>query len=111
MRSYARSDDLIAKDRGCFCGAPRTLLEELAKSNSGDVVLPTQTKQGQHNAAVRLRGVTEPDAAQKVLHHRLGINLPRRLRRVDEVARMEWNNRPTTEPKSLFHRPTKPPTA
>ena len=68
--------------------APRTLLEELAKIKSGDVVLPTQTKQGQYNGTVRLRCVTEPDEAQKVLLHRLGITLPRRLRRTDEVVPM-----------------------
>jgi len=68
--------------------APRTLLEELAKIKSGDVVLPTQSKQGNHNGTVRLRCVTEPDQAQKVLLHRLGITLPRRLRRIDEVVQM-----------------------
>jgi transposase len=68
--------------------APRTLLEELAKIKSGDVVLPTQTKHGQHNGTVRLRCVTEPDAAQKVLLHRLGITLPRRLRSIDTVVKM-----------------------
>jgi len=34
----------------------------------------------------RLRCVTEPDAAQKVLLGRLGLALPRRLRRVEEPA-------------------------
>ena len=68
--------------------APRTLLEELAKIKSGDVVLPTQTRQGHHNGTVRLRCVTEPDEAQKVLLHRLGVTLPRRLRRIDEVVQM-----------------------
>jgi transposase len=68
--------------------APRTVLEELAKIKSGDVVLPTQTRQGHHNGTVRLRCVTEPDEAQKVLLHRLGITLPRRLRRIDEVVPM-----------------------
>jgi transposase len=68
--------------------APRTVLEELAKIKSGDVVLPTQSKQGQHNGTVRLRCVTEPDPAQKALLHRLGITLPRRLRRIDEVVPM-----------------------
>lgn len=68
--------------------APRTLLEELAKIKSGDVVLPTQTKQGCYNGKVRLRCVTEPDHAQKVLLHRIGITLPRRLRRIDEVVQM-----------------------
>jgi len=68
--------------------APRTLLEELAKIKSGDVVLPTQTRQGHHNGTVRLRCVTEPDQAQEVLLHRLGVTLPRRLRRIDEVVQM-----------------------
>lgn len=68
--------------------APRTLVEELAKIKSGDVVLPTVTKQGAYNGTVRLRCVTEPDKAQKVLLHRLGVNLPRRLRRIDEFVKM-----------------------
>ncbi len=68
--------------------APRTVLDELAKIKSGDVVLPTQTKQGHHNGTVRLRCVTEPDQAQKVLLHRLGVTLPRRLRRIDETVPM-----------------------
>jgi transposase len=68
--------------------APRTVLEELARIKSGDVVLPTQSKRGQDTGTVRLRCVTEPDEAQKVLLHRLGIALPRRLRRIDEVAQM-----------------------
>ena len=68
--------------------APRTLLEELSKINSDDVVLPTRTKDGLYNGTVRLRCVTEPDEAQQVLLHRLGIPLPRRLRRIDELAQM-----------------------
>ena len=68
--------------------APRTLLEELAKIRSGDIVLPTQTRQGHHNGTVRLRCVTEPDEGQKVLLHRLGVALPRRLRRIDEAVPM-----------------------
>ena len=67
--------------------APRTLMEELAKIKSGDVVLPTATREGRYNGTVRLRCVTEPDEAQKVLLHRLGIPLPRRLRRIDEFAK------------------------
>ena len=68
--------------------APRTVLEELAKIKSGDVVLPTQTRRGHHNGTVRLRCVTEPDEAQKVLLRRLGVTLPRRLRRINEAAPM-----------------------
>jgi transposase len=54
--------------------APRTLLEEFAK--------------GRTAKTVRLRCVTVPDRAQKVLLNRLGLNLPQRLRRIDEVAQM-----------------------
>jgi hypothetical protein len=43
--------------------APRTVLEELAKIKSGDVVLPTLNSQGSRNGEVRLRCVTEPDQA------------------------------------------------
>ncbi len=68
--------------------APRTVLMELAKIKSGDVVLPTLNPQGNHNGTVRLRCVTEPDQAQKVLLHRLGVTLPRRLRRIDEMIPM-----------------------
>jgi transposase len=68
--------------------APRTVLEELAKIKSGDIVLPTRTRQGHDAGTVRLRCVTEPDEAQKVLFHRLGLTLPRRLRRIDEAVPM-----------------------
>jgi transposase len=68
--------------------APRTLLDELSKIKSGDVVLPTRSKDGRNQGTVRLRCVTEPDEAQKVLLHRLGMPLPRRLRRIDEIAPM-----------------------
>jgi hypothetical protein len=60
--------------------APRPLLEEFAKIKSGDVVLPLQEPAGMTRRELRLRCVMEPDEAQKVLLHRLGIELPRRLR-------------------------------
>jgi len=80
------------------CGlgeAPRTLLLELAKIKSGDVVLPVRrpaSPKGDQAPApqrvVRLRCVTVPDEAQKVLLHRLGLTLPQRLRRIDEFIQM-----------------------
>jgi len=60
--------------------APRTLLDELAKIKSGDVVLPTRSADRRPGRPIRLRCVTTPDAAQKVLLNRLGIALPTRLR-------------------------------
>ena len=92
--------------------APRTLLLELAKIKSGDVVLPVRRpacpescertsaaepkpadkpSAGQAHSpdtVVRLRCVTAPDEAQKVLLHRLGLTLPQRLRRIDEFVQM-----------------------
>jgi transposase len=68
--------------------APRTVLEELAKIKSGDVVLPTQRPDGRPGQVVRLRCVTSPDAAQKVLLNRLGVTLPTRLRRLGEPTQM-----------------------
>jgi len=37
---------------------------------------------------IRLRCVTTPDEAQKLLLNRLGLTLPQRLRRIDEVIQM-----------------------
>jgi hypothetical protein len=68
--------------------APRPLLDELGKIKSGDVVLPTQSAAGSPAQTVRLRCVTTPDAAQKVLLQRLGLKLPTRLRRFDEPTQM-----------------------
>jgi transposase len=68
--------------------APRPLLDELGKIKSGDVVLPTQDRNGAAGRQVRLRCVTTPDAAQKVLLNRLGLTLPSRLRRLDEPIEM-----------------------
>jgi hypothetical protein len=68
--------------------APRTLVAEFAKIKSGDVVLPTVTRDGRPGRTVRVRCVTSPDAAQKVLLHRLGLTLPQRLRYLEEVPQM-----------------------
>jgi transposase len=74
--------------RGAGLGdAPRTVLEEFAKIKSGDVVLPAQGADGAART-IRLRCVTEPDQAQQVLLHRLGLQLPRRLKRFDDVLQM-----------------------
>ena len=72
--------------------APRTLLEEFAKIKSGDVVLQAQSHEDGRSRTIRLRCVPEPDAAQKVLLSRLGLTLPRRLRRIDEVAPVRTAN-------------------
>ena len=60
----------------------------MVKIKSGDVVLPTQGPDGRPGRVVRLRCVTTPDAAQKVLLNRLGVKLPTRLRQLPEQCEM-----------------------
>ncbi len=75
--------------RGAGLGdAPRTVVEEFAKIKSGDVVLPTVTRDGRVGKTVHVRCVTTPDRAQRVLLNRLGLMLPQRLRYLEEVAQM-----------------------
>lgn len=69
--------------------APRTLLEEFAKIKSADVVLPARSSSNrQVSKTIRLRCVTTPEQAQKVLLNRLGLTLPQRLRRIDQISQM-----------------------
>ena len=63
------------QQRAGLGNSPRTILEELARIQSHDVVLPTTTY-GQ----LRLRCVTQPDPAQSMLLDRLGLVLPKRMR-------------------------------
>lgn len=84
--AYAMWKTLAGWMRGAGLGdAPRTLLYELAKIKSGDIVLPAVTRDG-ISKKIRLRHVTAPDDPQAVLLHRLGLELPSRLRRFDELA-------------------------
>jgi transposase len=62
------------QQRAGLGNSPRTILEELARVQSNDVVLPTTT-----HGQIRLRCVTQPDAAQSALLDRLGIVLPKRM--------------------------------
>ena len=63
------------QQRAGLGNSPRTILDELARIQSHDVVLPTNA-----HAQIRLRCVTQPDAAQAALLDRLGIVLPKRMR-------------------------------
>lgn len=63
------------QSRAGLGNSPRTVLEELARIQSHDVVLPTAT-----HGQIRLRCVTQPDAAQAALLDRLGTVLPKRMR-------------------------------
>jgi transposase len=68
--------------------APRTVIDDLAKLKSGDVVLWARAPRGGPERRITLRCVTEPDEAQKVLLDRLGLTPPRRLRRLDNLDQM-----------------------
>jgi transposase len=63
------------QQRAGLGNSPRTILEELARIQSHDVVLPTAT-----HGQIRLRCVAHPDPAQAALLDRLGIVLPKRMR-------------------------------
>jgi transposase len=68
--------------------APRTVLESLSQIKSGDVTLRARRQTCGAERQITLRCVTEPDEAQSVLLHRLGLTLPRRLRRLDNIEQM-----------------------
>ena len=69
------------QQRAGLGNSPRTILEELARIQSHDVVLPTAT-----HGQIRLRCITQPDPAQAALLDRLGIVLPKRMRIADREA-------------------------
>jgi hypothetical protein len=61
--------------QGCGLGsAPRTLLDELRRLKSTDVILPTQG-----GREIQLRCISQPEEELTVLLYRLGIAPPRRL--------------------------------
>ena len=57
--------------------SPRTILDELARLQSADIVLPTTADPRRE---LRIRCVVRPDKAQAQLLDRLGLRLPERLR-------------------------------
>jgi transposase len=69
------------QQRAGLGNSPRTILEEIARIQSHDVVLPTTT-----HRQIRLRCVTQPDAAQAALLDRLGVVLPKRMRLAEPEA-------------------------
>jgi transposase len=69
------------QQRAGLGNSPRTILEELARIQSHDVVLPTAA-----HGQIRLRCVTQPDPAQAALLDRLGIVLPKRMRIAEHEA-------------------------
>jgi transposase len=68
-------------ERSCLGNGPRTVIEEFRRIKSTDVVLPTSAGRD-----VRIRCVTTPDEAQRILLGRLGVTLPTRL------GEPKWHN-------------------
>jgi transposase len=66
------------QQRAGLGSSPRTVLEELARIQSHDVILPTAT-----HGEIRLRCIAQPDPPQAALLDRLGLVLPKRMRADD----------------------------
>jgi transposase len=64
---------------------PRTILEEIGRIQSTDVVLPVANKSARE---LRIRCVVRPDKAQAMLLDRLGLRLPERLRLPPRINEM-----------------------
>ena len=64
------------QSRAGLGNSPRTILDELARIQSTDVVLPLANDPGRE---LRIRCVVRPDTAQALLLDRLGLRLPARL--------------------------------
>ena len=65
--------------------SPRTILEELGRIQSSDIVLPLADGSGRE---LRIRCVVRPDKAQALLLERLGLQLPERLRIPPRITKM-----------------------
>ena len=66
------------QQRAGLGNSPRTVLDELARIQSHDVILPTAM-----HGEIRLRCVAQPDPPQATLLERLGLVLPKRMRTDD----------------------------
>jgi transposase len=73
------------QQRAGLGNSPRTILEELGRIQSTDVVLPLADGSRRE---LRLRCVVRPDKAQAMLLDRLGLRLPERLRVPSHVDEM-----------------------
>jgi transposase len=73
------------QQRAGLGNSPRTILEELGRIRSTDVVLPLADGSRRE---LRLRCVVRPDKAQAMLLDRLGLRLPERLRLPSQIDEM-----------------------
>jgi hypothetical protein len=73
------------QSRAGLGNSPRTILEEIGRIHSADVVLPLGDHSGRE---ARIRCVIRPDRAQALLLDRLGLRLPERLKLQGPIATM-----------------------
>jgi transposase len=73
------------QQRAGLGSSPRTILEELARIQSTDVVIPLADGSRRE---LRIRCVVRPDKVQAMLLDRLGLRLPERLRVPSHVGEM-----------------------
>jgi transposase len=73
------------QQRAGLGNSPRTILDELGRIQSTDVVLPLADHTRRE---LRIRCVVRPDRAQAMLLDRLGLRLPERLRLPSHVDKM-----------------------
>jgi transposase len=73
------------QSRAGLGNSPRTILDELGRIQSADVVLPLAEDP---NRKLRIRCVVKPDKAQVLLLDRLGLRLPERLRPPPSISEM-----------------------
>jgi len=73
------------QSRAGLGNSPRTILDELARIQSTDIVIPVADSSGRE---VRIRCVVRPDKAQAILLDRLGLRLPERLKVPPAISRM-----------------------
>jgi len=73
------------QQRAGLGNSPRTILQELGRIQSADIVLPLADGSRRE---LRLRCVVRPDKAQAMLLDRLGLRLPERLRVPSHVDEM-----------------------
>jgi transposase len=71
------------QSRAGLGNSPRTILEELGRIQSTDVVLPLL-----NGREIKIRCVVRPDKAQSILLGRLGLDLPDRLRLPAGLSKM-----------------------
>ena len=73
------------QSRAGLGNSPRTILDELGRIQSADVVLPLAEDPSRK---LRIRCVVKPDKAQLLLLDRLGLRLPERLRPPPSISEM-----------------------